>query len=97
MHQRVGMAQVVPIMDYMESRFDITKATIWMSKWWYISFAVSAVYLLLIFAGRRWMRDRKPFDLRKLLVLWNTGLAVFSLFGAWALTPSLVKYVQPWV
>jgi len=94
MHQRVGIAQVVPIMDYIESRFDVTSATTWMSKWWHLSFGISAVYLLLIFVGMRWMRHRKPFDLRKPLVLWNIGLAVFSFLGTWALLPSLVQYVQ---
>ena len=36
------------------------------------------------------MQDRKPFKLRKPLVLWNLGLAVFSIFGTAAVVPIIL-------
>ena len=39
------------------------------------------------------MEQRPAFDLRRALVMWNTGHAVFSIFGTFALTPSLFEAV----
>ena len=37
------------------------------------------------------MSTRKPFSLRRPLVLWNIGLAIFSIFGTLSLLPSFVN------
>lgn len=37
------------------------------------------------------MRDRKPFDLKGPLALWNLGLAVFSFMGAMRTVPQLLN------
>ena len=92
-HGPYGMARLIPLMDSIESRFDIKRGTTWMARRWHISIAMCAVYLLLIYVGRRWMRDRKPFNLRRPLVMWNTGLAVFSFLGSWVLVPPFLRCV----
>ena len=56
-------------------------------KTWTVCLYATAIYLFLVFQGRRWMRDRKPFNLRKTLFLWNVGLAIFSIFGASSILP----------
>lgn len=51
---------------------------------------VCVLYVAFIFTGRRWMQDKQPFDLRRELTMWNTGLAVFSILGFLNLTPAML-------
>lgn len=68
-------------LEVLEERFDDEKVTRWLQKNWTLTLYANAAYVAVIFLGRRWMRDRKPYSLRKALTLWNTGLAAFSLLG----------------
>lgn len=52
-----------------------------------------AAYLIVCFGGRWIMRDRKPFDLRVPLALWNLGLAVFSFIGSVRTVPFLLNTI----
>ena len=54
----------------------------WMARNWKSSFAISAVYILLILVGRNVMKNRPRYELRTPLILWNLMLATFSIFGA---------------
>lgn len=82
--------QYIPLINEHLSQFDVHKARKWMSTTLYIPFTAAAIYLSFIYLGRQYMKSRPPFDLRKLLFLWNIALAVFSLWGSIAITPSLV-------
>ncbi|XP_012936436.1 elongation of very long chain fatty acids protein 4 [Aplysia californica] len=42
--------------------------------------AVVALYLVFVIQGQTWMRDRKAFDLKPLLVLYNFGLVLLSVY-----------------
>ncbi|CAH0493807.1 unnamed protein product [Peronospora farinosa] len=53
--------------------------------------SLSAAYCFLCFAGRRIMRDLKPFNLKVALALWNLGLAMFSAIGAFRTVPFLIN------
>lgn len=77
------------LLDPIESGFDEDSAVKWVSQHWTLSLYASAVYALLIHAGRWWMSDKPPWSLRTPMVMWNTGLAVFSSLGALTLLPSL--------
>ena len=63
-----------------------------MTGHWQYSVYISIVYVIFVFGGKHLMRDRKPFDLRKPLVLWNIGLAVFSIYGMFGVVPNLIRY-----
>ena len=71
----------------IESRFDEKTAMAWMRKYWWTSFIYSAVYLLLIYIGTQYMKNRKPFQLRVLLCMWSTGLSLFSLLALTTVVP----------
>ena len=62
-------------------------------KYWHYSFYISAIYLAVIFGLRRVMRDRKPFDLRGLLIAWNAILAVFSILGVYRCVPEFISII----
>uniref|UniRef100_A0A8R1E084 Elongation of very long chain fatty acids protein n=1 Tax=Caenorhabditis japonica TaxID=281687 RepID=A0A8R1E084_CAEJA len=55
---------------------------------------ITIAYLVLIFAIKRLMRDRKPFDLSFFLMFWNNFLAFFSIYGSWVLMPVMWQQIQ---
>ena len=66
----------------IETRFVWKNATPWLAaEYGKISVYLSTVYVILLFLGSRWMRDKPAFYLRRPLAMWNTGLAVFSIIG----------------
>jgi hypothetical protein len=50
----------------------------------------SVTYVILVFGGARLMKNRKPFDLKAPLAIWNLILSVFSIIGTIRLIPHLV-------
>ncbi len=66
----------------------------WMTKNWCLSIYFAAVYVLVIFIGKHYMKSRPRFNLRPALVLWNTTLAIFSILGAAYSVPEAVFVVQ---
>ena len=80
----------LPVLRYIEGHSDPRRIIAYNTKTWSVCLYVTAIYLLLVFQGRRWMKHRKPFKLRRPLFLWNVGLAVFSIFGTAAVLPSVL-------
>ena len=81
----------VPIIGYIQSKFDTERSLNWLSNHWYYSIIASIIYLILVWSGRKRMSGQPPFDLRKPLVLWNIGLAVFSILGMVSIVPNFVN------
>ena len=82
---------VVPFLTPIESRFEWQSGQPWLVHYGTVSICMSAVYLVLTFVGRRWMHSRPAFSLRQPLVMWNTGLALFSIIGFFSISPSLTE------
>lgn len=68
-------------MNKIERQFDEKKAIPWMNANWHWSFYISGLYLFLVWFGERYMKTRKPFNLRRTLCMWSTFLSAFSIFG----------------
>lgn len=85
------MSIVLPILERVEDGFSIDKTQEWARNNWTISIYASVIYVTLVFAGRRWMEKRAAYNLRRVLVMWNTGLAVFSIIGSCSVIPSLFR------
>lgn len=62
----------------------------WMNQWWWLSIVYSIIYVMLIYYGRSLMESRERFQLRVPLILWNLGLAIFSIFGMVRCLPEMV-------
>ncbi|KAK5645733.1 hypothetical protein RI129_004197 [Pyrocoelia pectoralis] len=73
-----------------ESDFKHQEPLTWMSKNWTMGFYYVAVYMIFIFGGQHIMQNRPRFELRGLLSLWNTALAIFSIMGAIRTGPELI-------
>jgi len=62
----------------------------YMNKWWWLSIVYSIIYVILIYYGRSLMESRERFEARLPLILWNVGLAIFSIFGMIRCLPEMV-------
>ncbi len=75
--------------SYWFENFNVVKSRNWMEKNWTISLYICVAYVLFISAGTKFMKNRKAFDLRGPLALWNLGFSVFSIAGLIRCTPEL--------
>ena len=81
------------VFEFEKKFFDKTYARNiyrWMNEWWWLSIVYSIIYVILIYYGRSLMESRPRFELRLPLVLWNLGLAIFSLFGVARCVPEMI-------
>lgn len=83
----------MPIIAIVEDKLDHMEIHRWITKKWQWSIYFSVAYVILIFSAKYWMRNRKPFDLRRPLVAWNVTLAAFSVFECIILWPALKDLV----
>lgn len=65
----------------------------WVKQNWTITFYFMIVYLAVIFSIKHLMRNRKQFELKLPLTLWNAALTVFSMLGTYHTLPDLTKTV----
>ncbi|CAG7817558.1 unnamed protein product [Allacma fusca] len=61
--------------------FDIPKSRNFMIEYRPWAVGICTLYVVLIFYGQAWMRARPAFNLKSTLTLWNSFLALFSIFG----------------
>lgn len=86
------MSSLNPIYSYafdFEENFVYDTSQQWMAENWITAFYWSLGYLLVIFGLKAWMRNRAPFNLRRLLQLWNVALATFSIMGTIRVWPEM--------
>ncbi|XP_065212407.1 very long chain fatty acid elongase 6-like isoform X1 [Planococcus citri] len=91
-NMRHNVTSVTPIYSYVfefEKKFSPEKARAWMDSNWTNGFYFCGIYLLLVFSLKHYMKDRTRLNLRKILITWNTMLAVFSLIGSARTLPEL--------
>lgn len=89
LNEAINVYNYTPIFNY-EANFNYYNYyTNYHSKYWTIVYPIILIYLLTIFAIQRFMRDKKPFNLRGALFYWNIILAIFSIFGAFRSVPEL--------
>ena len=76
--------------NIIDREFDLDHTAGWTYKYLYVPPTVSAIYLILVFGGRKWMENREAFKLRRPLTLWNLSLAVFSIMGMCIMLPPAI-------
>lgn len=55
---------------------------------------VVIVYIIAIFSGEKYMRDRKPWQWKNQLAVWNFCLSLFSFWGMVRLLPPIIHYMH---
>ncbi|KAL5506580.1 hypothetical protein EMCRGX_G008257 [Ephydatia muelleri] len=82
----------------VEYQFNERTTIPWMHAHWQWSIYISLLYLALVLGGRRYMRDRPPYDLRAALCMWSTALSAFSFYAVLRIYPPSFNmvYVGGW-
>jgi elongation of very long chain fatty acids protein 6 len=75
------------------SPFNYAKAKMYADSIQWSAFSISMAYVVVIFGIKFAMKDRKPFEFRLGLQLWNLWLAVFSIVGALVTTRALFSSI----
>jgi hypothetical protein len=52
-------------------------------------FMIPIVYIVLVLAGRHYMKDKPKYELRLPLIVWNIILALFSILGTTRFLPGM--------
>ncbi|XP_034184775.2 very long chain fatty acid elongase 6 [Osmia lignaria lignaria] len=77
-----------------EETFSPAETQQWMIKNWTNGFYYCGIYMILIFGGQHYMSNRPKFELRGLLTVWNTVLAIFSIIGFTRTAPELIYVLR---
>lgn len=60
------------------------------------TFVCSAIYLLIVWLGPKYMKNRQPFSCRGILVVYNLGLTLLSLYMFYEVGHSYgVSFTEP--
>jgi len=79
----------IPTMPW-EANFNGASFPAYARRIWWLSYAGTALYLVSLWGGMEYMKNRKPFDLKGVLAVWNLALAVFSFVGMIRVVPWLL-------
>lgn len=77
-----------------EANYSLKEAYVVFDKAWFVPLLACALYLTLVWRGKKLMQKRTPFGLRAPLFVWNLCLAIFSIAGAAVEFPPLVQTVR---
>jgi len=83
-----------PFYSSVEKKFMAAPYFLWSQKTWpAVPLAFVAAYVLMITVGPWYMKDRKPFNLKGPLALWNLSLSIFSFCGMVRCAPHLLHNI----
>lgn len=85
------VTSIIPLLKRVEEGFHFQRSREWVQSYWMITIPISLLYLLVIFTIQSIMSSRQSFGLRRLLTVWNVGLAVFSFVGTVTCLPDLIS------
>jgi len=78
-----------------EKEFEHQETKAWFLENWQTIIAYAAgLYMLLIFGGQQYMSTRPKMEIRGVLTLWNTTLALFSIMGALRTWPEFLHVLS---
>ncbi|PIK57593.1 putative elongation of very long chain fatty acids protein 6-like [Apostichopus japonicus] len=77
------MASFISAIERFASSYDERVTQEWIHRHWPKTIAISVLYIILVFSGRRWMEKREKYNLRWALTLWSASLALFSIISTW--------------
>lgn len=70
-----------PLAMPFEYNFPVTEWVRWFDSHWSYVFFIIVPYMAIIFGLQKWMENRPPYKIRKVLFVWNMSLALFSMYG----------------
>lgn len=84
----------LPFSFRFESSFARNHHRQWMYHHWYISVAISTIYVILVLLGKWFMSRRSHgYNLRTPLAIWSSILAIFSIVGTIRCLPEFIHVI----
>ncbi|TMS34031.1 hypothetical protein L596_001695 [Steinernema carpocapsae] len=89
------MKVVVDFLDVVRSSpFSYQNAERYVESMLSTTLVVSLLYVVVIFSIKAFMTNRKPLQLRPILIVWNGFLSIFSILGSYYTTKALYTDIQ---
>lgn len=74
-----------------EENFDFPESLEMFNNQWHIPYILGVLfYLPVLYFGQILMRNREPFNVKLPMMIWNSGLAIFSIIGFVRVFPEFV-------
>lgn len=83
-----------PYVFEFEKQFNQTVAKTWFDNNWKTSFPLVGVYLLAIVFSKLYMAKKPRYELKLPLFVWNSMLAVFSIWGTLRTLPEFFHVIN---
>lgn len=74
-----------------EAEYDPVPFYYWVKRNSWVPVAAVTLYVLMITLGPKYFANKKPWNWRFTMALWNLGLSVFSMIGFSRVLPMLIK------
>ena len=84
----------VPFTFEFETNYNSDYHREWFTKNWTLSIPIAIGYIGFVYASTKYMKDRKPMNLRIPLALWSAILTIFSIYGCIRSLPELVDQLR---
>jgi len=93
-HEFTQLYDHFPQIEFLYTQFEKDFRSDMLTKWcddnWWLPLTLISLYCVMIYAGPIVMKDRKKFDWKYPLALWNAGLSLFSFMGVLRTVPHLL-------
>ncbi|XP_023237907.1 putative fatty acid elongation protein 3 [Centruroides sculpturatus] len=73
-----------------ERNFDVRAGKQWFKYKWHHCIYYIFAYLILIYGGQKYMKNRPPFNMKPLLIIWNLVLCTFHTLAAIRILPEFI-------
>ena len=67
------------LLNEIDTNYNHDSITVALNNFWWVPILATAFYLPMVGLGYRWMKPRRPYNLRGPLFVWNMALAIFSI------------------
>lgn len=82
------------MLERLERAFDVEGFRKWHEGIRHVALFAAVIYILLVLGGRRYLKDRPGFQLRRPMFVWSLCLAVFSIAGTIRTAPDLFDVLE---
>ena len=95
-YQTKGSLNYTKLLFYEKKFFSplyVDSKRIWMLNNWHLSVVIAVIYIVSVYAGQHFMKNRPKFELRRCLIAWNFFLAAFSIIGSIRVWPEFYNTI----
>eukprot|EP00796_Vickermania_ingenoplastis_P008952 gene8953-6281_t len=84
---------VKPFLQQLADNNDFEAISDWVDNNFWLPIGSVILYAIFVHGVPKLMKNREPFQMNTLNTIWNLGLSIFSIIGAWYCWPRLIEVV----